>query len=62
MEKRAFAILARRNDRIRNLNLSSSVCVMMRLKFADGSIVPVMSSTVSICRKTDLVSSCCEMI
>lgn len=48
MERSTFAILARRNDRMRNLNLSSSVCVMMRLKFADGSIVPVMSSTVSI--------------
>lgn len=43
-----FAILARRKDRIRNLNRSSSVWIMMRLKFADGSIVPVMSSTVSI--------------
>lgn len=49
MEKHTFAILARRKERMRNLNLSSSVCVMMRLKFADGSMVPVMSSTVSIC-------------
>jgi hypothetical protein len=48
-EKHTFAILARRKERMRNLNLSSSVCVMMRLKFADGSMVPVMSSTVSIC-------------
>jgi hypothetical protein len=34
---------------MRNLKRSSSVCVMMRLKFAEGSMVPVMSSTVSIC-------------
>ena len=45
---RTLAILARKNERIKNLNLSSSVCMMMRLKFADGSMVPVMSSTVSI--------------
>ena len=48
MKRRTFAILARKKDRIRNLNRSSSVCMMMRLKFADGSMVPVMSSTVSI--------------
>lgn len=47
-KERTFAILARRKERMRNLNLSSSVCVIMRLKFAEGSIVPVMSSTVSI--------------
>lgn len=47
-EECTFAILARRKERMRNLNLSSSVCVIMRLKFAEGSIVPVMSSTVSI--------------
>jgi hypothetical protein len=47
-EEHTFPILARRKDRMRNLNLSSSVCMMMRLKFAEGSMVPVMSSTVSI--------------
>jgi hypothetical protein len=47
--KHTFPILARRKDRMRNLKRSSSVCVMMRLKFAEGSMVPVMSSTVSIC-------------
>lgn len=48
MEGSTFDILARRKERRRNLNRSSSVWVIMRLKFAEGSIVPVMSSTVSI--------------
>ena len=43
-----FAILDRRNDRIRNLRRSSSVWVTIRLKFEDGSMVEVISSTVSI--------------
>jgi hypothetical protein len=47
--KHTFPILARRKERMRNLKRSSSVCVMMRLKFAEGSMVPVMSSTFSIC-------------
>lgn len=43
-----FAIRARRKERMRNLNLSSSVCKMTRVKFDLGSIVPIMSSIVSI--------------
>jgi len=40
-----FAILARRYERSRNLNRSSSVCITTSVKFDDGSIVPVISST-----------------
>ena len=43
-----FAILARRKDRTRNLNLSSSVWMIMRRKLALGSVLPVCSSTSSI--------------
>lgn len=50
--ERTLAILARRNDRTRNLNRSSSVWMTMSLKLALGSIFPVCSSTSSICRFT----------
>lgn len=43
-----LAILVLKNDRTRNLNLSNSVCNMTRVKFDFGSMVPVMSSIVSI--------------
>lgn len=43
-----FAILARRKDRTRNLNRSSSVWSMMREKLAFGSMLPVCVSTSSI--------------
>lgn len=43
-----FASRALRNDRTRNLNLSSSVCRIMSLKLVFGSIEPVCSSIISI--------------
>ena len=43
-----LAILVLKNERTRNLNLSSSVCNMTRVKFDFGSMVPVISSIVSI--------------
>lgn len=46
--RRTFAILARKKERTRNLNRSSSVCRMTSVKFDFGSIVPVISSMVSI--------------
>lgn len=45
---RTFAILALKKDRTRNLNLSSSVCNITSVKLTLGSIVPVISSMVSI--------------
>ena len=39
---------ARKNERTRNLKRSSSVWMMMRRKFALGSVFPVCSSTSSI--------------
>lgn len=43
-----FAILARKRERTRNLNLSSSVCMMTSLKLADGSAVAFIFSMASI--------------
>jgi hypothetical protein len=43
-----FFILALRKLRTKNLNRSSSVCMMMSLKFVFGSMLPVWSSTSSI--------------
>jgi hypothetical protein len=43
-----FFILALRKLRTKNLNRSSSVCMMMSLKFVLGSMLPVWSSTSSI--------------
>lgn len=43
-----FAIRVRKNDRTRNLNLSSSVWMMMSRKFVLGSTLPTCSSTTSI--------------
>lgn len=43
-----FAMRDRRNERIRNLKRSSSVWSMTRVKLDLGSMVPVMSSMVSI--------------
>lgn len=43
-----FDILALKKERTRNLNRSSSVCRMTRVKLDLGSAVPVMSSIVSI--------------
>lgn len=48
--ERTLAILARKNDRTRNLNRSSSVWMTMSLKLALGSMFPVCSSTSSIYR------------
>lgn len=45
---RTFAIRALRKERMRNLNRSSSVCNMTRVKLDFGSRVPVMSSILSI--------------
>ena len=47
---RTLAIRARKNDRMRNLTLSSSVCKITKVKFCFGSreAVLVMSSTISI--------------
>ena len=46
--ERTFAIRARRKDRIRYLNLSNSVWMMMRRKLDFGSKLPVSISTSSI--------------
>jgi hypothetical protein len=45
-----FAILALSRERTRNLNLSSSVCTMTSLKFAEGSAVAFIVSMASILR------------
>jgi hypothetical protein len=45
-----FAILALSRERMRNLNLSSSVCTMTSLKFAEGSAVAFIVSMDSILR------------
>lgn len=42
-------ILALKKLLTRNLNRSSSVCMMINLKFVFGSMLPVWSSTSSIC-------------
>jgi hypothetical protein len=44
----AFFILARKKLRTRNLNRSSSVCMIINLKFVLGSMLPVWFSTSSI--------------
>lgn len=63
-----FFILARRKLLTRNLNLSSSVCIMINLKFVFGSMFPVWSSTNSIFLQNQLESesrmarhTCCRM-
>jgi hypothetical protein len=43
-----FFILARRKLLTRNLNLSSSVCMIINVKLVFGSMLPVWSSTSSI--------------
>lgn len=43
-----FAMRARKRERTRNLNRSSSVCTMTSLKFADGSAVAFIISIASI--------------
>lgn len=48
IDMNTFAILARRYDRIRNLNLSSSVCTTTRENDVPASIRAVRSSIVSI--------------
>ena len=49
--RRTFAIRARRYERSRNLNRSSSVCMTTREKLLAGSMFPVISSTSAIyCR------------
>ena len=55
---RTFAMRALRSERTRNLNLSSSVCTMTSLKFAEGSAVAFMSSMASILGVT--VSTNCQ--
>lgn len=61
--KRTLAILARKSDRTRNLNRSSSVWSTMRAKFALGSMFPVCVSTSSIYWNPSfrglLISPCC---
>lgn len=42
-------ILALRYERSKNFTLSNSVCSTTSVKLAAGSIVPVLSSIVSIC-------------
>ena len=49
MEDITLAILALKNERSRNLNLSNSVCRTTRVKLAWGDMVPVVSSIVDIC-------------
>ena len=47
-EKYTFAILVRKNDRTRNLNRSSSVCMTTRIKDVPASMREVRSSIFSI--------------
>jgi hypothetical protein len=47
--ERTFFNLALKKLLTRNLNLSSSVCTMISLKLVFGSMLPVCSSTSSIC-------------
>ena len=55
--KTTLAIRARINDRTRNLNLSSSDCMIIRRKLVLGSMFPVCSSTSSILLATTVASA-----